>query len=184
MEHRCLSPWKGAVAGGLIAFAWSAFSWTLLPFHTRTIAPFADPAALAKAVEAGAPKSGIYIFANDPKGQAAPTDPFIFVSYEKKGSGSRGAAIVLGLLVQMTGAFFWTWILGKIPGLTLKDSALYGFFFGICVGVLGAVPGWVCWKFSLPFTAMYVVDAVIAWTLASMVLSRCYAPACALPKKP
>jgi hypothetical protein len=175
MEHRCLSPWKGAVAGGLIAFAWSAFSWTILPFHNKTIAPFGDPAALVKVLEAGTPGPGVYVLAGE---------PFVFVSYEKKGAGSAATAIALGLLVQMTGAFFWTWILGKIPGLTLKDSALYGFFFGICVGVLGAVPDWVCWKFPLPFTAMYVVDAVIAWTIASMVLSRCYAPACALPKKP
>ena len=91
--------------------------------------------------------------------------------------------MALGLLLQMIGAFFWTWILGKIPGLTLKDSALYGCFFGLCLGALGAMPNWVWWKFSLPFTAMYVVDAVVAWTLASMALSRCYAAACALPKK-
>ncbi|MDD5303934.1 MAG: hypothetical protein PHS14_12610 [Elusimicrobia bacterium] len=177
MEHRCLSPWKGAVAGGLIVFAWSAFSWMVLPFHTMTIAPFGAPAAIVNAVEAGAPASGVYVL------PGGPSEPFLFVSYDKKGAGSRGAAIALGLLVQMTGAFFWTWILGKIPGLTLKDSALYGFFFGLCVGVLGALPNWVCWKFPLPFAAMYVVDAAIAWTLASMVLSRCYAAACALPKK-
>jgi len=144
MEHRCLSPWKGAVAGGLIAFAWSAFSWVALPFHNRTIVRFADPAAVV----------------------------------------SMGEMMALGLLVQMIGAFFWTWILGKIPGLTLKDSALYGCFFGLCVGTHGAMSNWVWWKFSLPFTAMYVADAVIAWTLASMALSRCYAAACALPKKP
>ena len=184
MEHRCLSPWKGAVAGGLIAFAWSSVSWMALPFHGKTISSFGDPAALVNILEAGAPKSGIYILANDKTGQLAPTDPFVFISYDKRGWGSMGSAMALGLLVQMIGAFFWTWILGKIPGLTLKDSALYGFFFGLCVGVLGALPNWVWWKFSLPFTAMYVADAAIAWTLASMVLSRCYAAACALPKKP
>ena len=177
MEHRCLSPWKGAVAGGLIVFAWSAFSWMVLPFHNRTIAPFRDPAAVAAAVEAATPGSGVYVL-------AAPDAPFLFVSYDKRGAGSRTAGLALGLLAHMTGAFFWTWILGKIPGLTLKDSALYGFFFGICVAVLGPVPDWVCWRFSLPFTAMYVLDAVIAWTAASMVLSRCYASVCALPAKP
>ncbi|MEQ1918632.1 MAG: hypothetical protein ABL955_05485, partial [Elusimicrobiota bacterium] len=90
--------------------------------------------------------------------------------------------MALGLLMQMIGAFFWTWILGKIPGLTLKDSALYGCFFGLCLGALGVMPNWVWWKFSLPFTTMYIVDAVVAWTLASMALSRCYAPSCALPR--
>ncbi len=106
MEHRCLSPWKGAVAGGLIVFAWSAVSWMALPFHDKTISSFGDPAALVNILEAGAPKSGVYILANDPKGQSAPTDPFIFISYEKKGWGSMGRTMTLGLLVQMTGAFF------------------------------------------------------------------------------
>ena len=184
MEHRCLSPWKGAVVGGLIAFAWSAVSWMALPFHNKTISSFGDPAAIVNILEASAPKSGVYVLANDAKGQSAPTDPFIFISYEKKGWGGMGSTMALGLLMQMIGAFFWTWILGKIPGLTLKDSAMYGLFFGLCVGFLGAMPNWVWWKFPLPFTLMYVADAAIAWTLASMVLSRCYAAACPLPAKP
>lgn len=175
MEHRRLSPWRGAVAGGLIVYAWSAFSWTVLPFHGLTIFPFGDPAALVNILAAGAPESGVYVLANDPAGQAAPTDPFVFVSYKKEGAGSKAAAVALGLLLQMTGAFFWTCILGKIPGLTIRDSALYGLFFGLCVGALGILPGSVCWHLPLGFTAMYVVDAAIAWTAASMVLSRCRA---------
>ena len=183
MEHRCLSPWKGAVVGGLIAFAWSAVAWMALPLHDKTIKTFGDPTSIVQALEAQAPLSGVYILANDPKGQSAPTDPFVFLSYNKRGWGPMGPAMLLGLIVQMIGAFFWTWILGKIPGLTLKDAALYGLFFGLAVGVLGAMPNWVWWKFPLPFTLLYVVDAAIAWTLASLAISRCYAPVCALPKK-
>ena len=158
-------------------------SWTALPFHEKTISHFRDPAALVDSLEANAPLSGVYILANDAKGQSAPTDPFIFLSYEKKGWGSMGWTMALGLMVQMIGAFFWTWILGKIPDLTLRDAALYGLFFGLCVGVLGALPNSVWWKFSWPFTVMSLADAAIAWTLASMALSRCYAAACALPTK-
>lgn len=183
MEHPCLSPWRGAVAGGLIAFAWGALSWTVLPFHDKTIGRFADAAPIVNALEAAAPASGIYLVANDPQGQKAPTDPFVFVSYHKKGWGGMGLAMALALAVQMIGAFYWTWILGKIPGLTLRDAALYGAMFGLCVGVLGAMPNWVWWKFPLGFTALYVVDAVIAWTLASLAISRCYAPVCALPQR-
>ena len=140
MEHRCLSPWKGALVGGLIAFSWSAVSWLALPLHNATMNSFPNP-------------------------------------------GQMGPPLLLDLLAQMTGAFFWTWILGKIPGLTLKDAALYGLFFGLAVGVLGTMPNWVWWKFPLPFTLLYVLDAAIAWTLASLAISRCYAAACALPRR-
>src|SRR4051812_47118717 len=99
-EHPCLSPWKGAVAGGLITFAWSSLSWMVLPFHGRTVAALSDPAAIVHALEAQAGSSGIYTVINDPKGQKAPTDPFVFVSYDKKGWGGMGPALALGLLVQ------------------------------------------------------------------------------------
>ena len=182
VEHPCLSPWKGAVAGGLIAFAWSAFSWMVLPFHNGTVNRFSDPAPIVRAAEAVAPGGGVFVLANDPAGQAAPTDPFLFLSYHKKGWGSMGASMALGLLIQMVGGFFWTWILGKIPGLTMRDSALYGCFFGLAVGFLGAMPNWVWWKSPLDFTLLYVLDAAVAWTAASVVIARwCRASVCALP---
>ena len=130
MEHRCLAPWKGAGVGGLIVFVWSAVSWMVLPFHNKSINFFTDSALVVHALENAAPSSGIYLIPNDAKGQSAPTDPFVFVSYHKEGWGSMGRSMALGLLIDMIGAFFWTWILGKIPGLTLKDAALYGLFLG------------------------------------------------------
>ncbi len=177
-EQRCLSPWKGALAGGSVVFAISAVSWMALPFHNKTIQAFADPAPVVSAVEATAPRSGIYVLPNDPEGQRAPTDPFLFVSYHKPGWGPMGRSMAMGLLLQMIGAFLWTWILGKIPGLTLRQAALYGFFFGTCVGVLGAGPNWVWWKFPAGFTLLYVLDAMLAWTVASLAISRCFASAC------
>lgn len=181
MEHKCLSPWKGAVAGGLIAFLWSSIAWMALPFHNKTIHLFEDAAPVVDALAATAPRSGVYLVSNDPKGQTAPTDPFVFIAYNQKGWGSMGVSMALGLLVQMTGAFFWTWILGKIPGLTGKDAALYGLFFGLGVGVLGNMPHWVWWKFPLDFSLLYVLDAAVSWTLASVVIARfCQATSCKL----
>lgn len=182
MEHPCLSPWKGAVTGGLIAFAWSAVSWVALPFHELTLKTFADPAPVVDAVAAQAAESGVYILKNDPAGQKAPTDPFLFVAYHKDGWGAMGPSMLLALILQGIGGFTWTWILGKIPGLTMKDAALYGAMFGLCVGVLGALPNSVWWKFSWGFTALYLADSVISWTIASPVIFRwCQASVCALP---
>lgn len=179
-EHPCLSPWKGAVIGGLIAFLWSSVSWMALPFHEKTITHLADPAPIVSALEGQA--SGVFIMANDPKGQTAPTDPFVFIAYEKKGWGSMGLSMALALLVSGFGAFFWTWILGKIPGLTGKDAALYGAFFGLAVAALGVLPNWVWWKFPLGFSLLYAADLVITWALASVAIARFgRASACALP---
>lgn len=173
------------MAGGLVAFAWGAVSWMALPFHDRSIGAFVDPAAVVGALEANAPRSGVYLVTNDPKGQTAPTDPFVFLSYRKKGWGSMGLSMALGLLLQMIGGFFWTWILGKIPGLTLRDAAIYGLFFGLCVGALGAMPNWAWWKFPLDFSLLYVADAVVSWTAASVVIAKwCQASVCSIEPRP
>lgn len=181
VEHPCLSPWKGAVAGGLIVFLWSAVSWMALPFHNKFIREIPDAAAVIRGL-GEAPASSVYILANDPKGQKGPTDPFLFVSYSAAGWGPMGLAMFLALVLDGVAAFFWTWILGKIPGLTMRDSALYGAFFGIGLGAAGALPNSVWWKFPLGFSLGYVVDALIAWSAASVVIGRwCRASVCTLP---
>ena len=179
MEHKCLSPWKGAAAGGLVVFAWSAISWMALPLHERTVHPLPSGAAVAAYLAESVPGSGVYFLANDPVGRSTPKNPFIFLAYNTQGWGSMGVSMALGLLIQMAGAFFWTWILGKIPGLTFRNSALYGAMFGFCVGVLGAMPNWVWWKFPFSISFLDVLDAVIAWTAASIVIAKwCQAPVC------
>lgn len=179
-EHPCLSPWKGALIGGLIAFACSSISWMALPFHNKTVTRLADPTAIVNTLQDHA--SGVYVMPNDPAGQTAPTDPFVFIAYEKKGWGSMGRSMVLALLVYGLGAFFWTWILGKIPGLASRDAALYGAFFGLSVAALGVLPNWVWWKFPLGFTLLYAADLVVTWALASVAIARFgRASACALP---
>lgn len=183
MQNYCLSPWKGAIAGGLIAFVWSSISWMALPFHNKSIRTFKDPLPVLNALVADAPESGVYLLLKDFSGKAAPQAPFVFLSFDQAGFGSMGKVMALGLLMQMIGGFFWTWILGKIPGLTSKDAALYGLIFGLTIGALGIMPNWVWWKFPLGYSLLYVVDAAVAWTAASVVIARwCRASVCELPR--
>lgn len=144
MEHPCLSPWKGAVAGGLVAFVWGAVSWTALPFH-------------AWALGAGMPPP----------------------------AASMAKTLLTALILQGFGGFWWTWILGKIPGLTLPDAAKYGAMFGLCLGALGALPDCVWWGAPWADGALETLDDVVAWTIASPLIARwCQASVCALPKRP
>lgn len=170
--HPCLSPWKGALIGGLIGFTVGAISWTALPFHDMTLTALQGPAPEV----AGVAGSGVFI-AGEPGGT------FLFLSRTEAGWGGMGVPMLLALAVQGLGGFFWTWILGKIPGLTGRDAALYGAMFGLCVGALGVMPNWVWWRFPLPFSLLYVVDLVVAWTIASPVIARWgRASVCELPQ--
>lgn len=130
MEHRCLSPWKGALAGTAVVLAVEA------------------AAALVTSV-------------------GAPADARAWL-----------AAAALAAVAS----FYWTWILGKIPGLTLKDAALYGAFFGLCVAALGPLMDWARGALPGAWAARRAAATVAAWTLASPALARCFAAVCALPR--
>lgn len=172
MDHPCLSPWKGALIGGLVVFAWSSVSWMALPFHNKSLKHLDPAGPLLAAVQAAAPDSGIYLLGNDPAGKTAPSKPFVFLAVHADGWGGMGKSMGLGFLLGCVGGFFWTWILGKIPGLTAKDAALYGAFFGLAMGALCHLPNSAWWKFPWAHTAMYAVDAVVSWAVASPLIAR------------
>lgn len=181
IEHKCLSPWKGAMIGALVSFAVSSASWMALPFHEMTLKVWENE-PVVDVVAANAKEAGVYLSRHDSGG--LPVRPFVFVVYEPKGWGSMGLSMLLYMVISGVGGFYWTWVLGKIPGLTLKDAAKYGAMFGFSVGMLGQMPNWVWWKFPLPFTLLYVVDAVVVWTVASPLIARFgQAAVCELPKR-
>ena len=74
MEHRCLSPWKGAVVGGVIAFTWLELSGRIMPFH-----------------DASLPAAHVLLFAQGAEGIAVNGHRITPLSYF---SGSGGEVVV------------------------------------------------------------------------------------------
>ena len=166
--------------GGLVAFAWSSLSWMVLPFHEKSLTILADPAPLLAALAPQAEKSGVYLAPNHPGGMET---PFLFVAYSKEGWGGMGLTMLAALALYGFGGFWWTWVLGKIPGLTALDSARYGAMFGLALGALGSMPYSVWWKFPFGFSFLYLIDHVVIWSIASPLIARWgQASVCALPK--
>src|SRR5690242_4177347 len=76
-EERMISTLvKGSVAGTLVLFAWNMGSWMgLSDLHRSAFLRFGDEAAVAKALAAQAPVSGIYLLPNSMAAvAAAPAD--------------------------------------------------------------------------------------------------------------
>lgn len=91
-------------------------------------------------------------------------------------------ALAVTFAALAVAGFGWTWVLGKIPGLVPADTALYGFFFGLCVAVPGAASEAVWWKLDATLLAQRLVPAVLGWPLASLAVARwARAAVCRLP---
>ncbi|MGY8642552.1 MAG: hypothetical protein ACKVJU_15840 [Verrucomicrobiales bacterium] len=54
-----------AIIGAFIAFAWTSFSWKVLPFHGENLNQFSNEAEISAALKAGAETPGIYIIPED-----------------------------------------------------------------------------------------------------------------------
>jgi len=182
MEHRCLSPWKGAVVGGLVAYVAAFVLWKAVPAQRGALRPLREAESTARAIIEKTEGPGRYV-ASAPESDGRSGQ--VSVVYVRRTLRPIRTAIRLallsGYLVYAFAAFWWTWILGKIPGLRLRDAALYGLFFGLCAGAFGPLIN-VLGGLIMPEQAAWsMLGSALSWTLASMAISRCYAKACAAP---
>lgn len=167
---------KCSVIGGLILFAWAAFSWMVLPFHEQVLTAFQNEGSIRDAVAANAPASGIYVF---PYGDSEAAQkqmlqgPIVFASIRREGIGGMGTMMLVSLLVQMVCAKIATLML--LPAayrLSYSRRVVFFTLAGLLIGLAGHVPSMVWWSFAPAYVALEIVDLVIAWSLAGLAIAR------------
>lgn len=173
----------GSVLGGLIVFVWSTVSWVVLPWHDGTFASLQNEEAVAGALMDQAPRSGLYLLPNMPHADmddAAMAEfqkrqaqgPHAFIAFKREGIDGMGAAMVAGLLTNVIAAFIVTWIIavGAARAYWLRVAQAVGI--ALAAGVMVHLAYWNWWQFPLAYTAIGIVDLVIAWFLAGLVIAR------------
>jgi len=181
----------GTVLGGLIVFAWGAISWMVLPWHTATLQAFTNEAVVSKVIQANAPQPGVYFLPN-PRRQttgaestaSAKSDkarmeegPMVFGTIRLVGIRPDSPTYYLkGLLMEMIGAFFMSWLLLTLPGLGYGARLRTITLVALTAGALTYLPDWHWWGFSAAYTAIKVLDLVIGWFLAGLVMARVARP--------
>ena len=99
--------------------------------------------------------------------------PFMFASVEPSGMGrAMGASLVFSYVIQVIGAFIVAWMLSCTKGLTFWYKVRFVTIFGLGVGVLGFLPSWNWLGFPGVYVFMNMVDLVIGWFLAGMVMAQ------------
>ena len=173
--------------GGVIVFAWGFISWDLLKLHP--LLSFTSEDAVAAALRANAPKSGVYFMPNgqppagadkaaQEKAEAAMmermnTGPLVFASVMAEGLGtSMTMFYIKGALVNFAGALFISWLLLMIPGTTYGKRLQIVALVALIAGVLVALPNWAWWGFSNGYTAGEFIDLVAGWGLAGLAMAK------------
>lgn len=160
------------IVSATILLAWGTVSWMVLPWHQMVANQFANESEVAETIGANAPKPGIYYL------------PF---SHEDHKSGKTAAfATILPqgypppmtkqLLIQFAGdlisVLIVIYLLSQTAGLDYWRRVGFVALVGAAIGFISHFPYWNWFGFPISYVAVIVIDSLIAWFLAGLMIAR------------
>ena len=170
---------RGTLLGAIVVFVWMMVSWMVIPWHCSVLNGFKDNAQVSAAILENTGGSGIYLLPNmcdkehmDTLAESMKEGPVVFAVVKREGFNIASAApYILAFIIQLIGAFLATYLLllGKLEGYW--KGVWFVTLIGLTVGVLGSLPNWNWWSFPIGFVGVEILDLVIAWFLAGLVIA-------------
>lgn len=174
---------KGSIIGGIVAFSWSVISWMALPWHEMAFNQFSDEQAVSQVIKEQTPRAGMYVLpwvdhTNEEEAKAGQErmkeGPFgLLVLHPDGMEPEMGLNMLLGFLVNLLagGIFTYLYLLAKPTG-SLYRKALFFTWISVVSGVLCCLPNMVWWGYPLLFTAVSMMDLVIPWSIAGVLIAK------------
>ena len=160
------------VLGGLVLFLWGFVSWAILPWHENVAHKFSDEGAVAQVLKANAPEQGVYYlpFAEEDHKLG---EPAAFVNVLPQGFDmNMGKLMGIGLITQIISAFLVLMLLRQARGLHYIGKVMFVALVGLIIGFVSHAPYWNWFGFSSAYVGVIILDTVVGWTLAGLVLAR------------
>ena len=160
------------VLSAMVLFAWGFLSWAVLPWHNAVANQFADESAVSEVLRENAPAAGMYYL---PFAQEDPKPGAVFAMANILPDGfdtGMGGMMGLGLLGQAVSAMLVLLLLCKTSNLDYWGRVCYVALAGLTIGFVSHFPYWNWFGFSTAYTLVIIVDSLIAWFLAGLVLAK------------
>ena len=160
------------VLSAMVLFAWGFLSWAVLPWHNAVTNQFADESAVSEVLKENAPAAGMYYlpFAQE---DLKPGAVFAMANVLPDGFDTgMGGMMGLGLLGQAVSAMLVLLLLCKTSNLDYWGRVCYVALAGLTIGFVSHFPYWNWFGFSTAYTLVIIVDSLIAWFLAGLVLAK------------
>jgi hypothetical protein len=160
------------VLGGCVLFAWGFVSWALLPWHNTVANKFADEAAVAQVLKQNAPRAGIYWlpFAEE---DHKPGEAAMFANVLPDGFDmNMGKLMGIGLLGQFVSALLVLLLVRQTAGLDYWRRVGFIALVGLTIGFVSHFPYWNWFGFSNGYILVMLLDILIAWVLAGLVMAK------------
>ena len=139
---------------------------------------FPDEAKVAQFLKDNAPKEGsvskkgIYYIpykAEDYK----PGEPSALINLVPDAySDSTGKLMAIGFGLQILSASLVLLLLRRTKKLSYKKKVLFVALLGLIIGFVSQAPLWNWFGFPLPYVTVQILDSLIAWSLAGLVMAK------------
>ena len=143
---------------------WSFFSHTVLPWHTASVTQFEYDQEELEGLRARFPENGMY----------ASTQGVLAAVALKPDLSDPGEAMGTHVPIQLANDLLVAFLLAMILLATRSPSVLHR---AALTGMMGAaaalavyLPHWNWYGFSLAYTGVNVLDMIVSWFLAGLVL--------------
>lgn len=182
----------GALVGAIVVFAWQSFVYVGSGLVESSSHAFTNEQAVLDAVLENAPASGVYVLPNGfpregesdeaytTRATAAHAQwaggPALFVSVAREGMGGMGRNLPLQFLTLVLASALATWFLSLAPLPSLWQRVLLVEGLALFALLLGALPNYLWWGFGDAFTWVALVEILVGWGLAGLVLGRWFTP--------
>lgn len=178
---------KCAIAGGVIAFLWAIFSWTVIGWPSHAFKSFCDEKKVAHVIQENTLQSGVYLLPNPyARGSDLYTDkqvsqrnnifkngPVMFATVQKNGVTGMTGSLIGALISQIVAAYLITWALLKTKGLSYFQRVVFiAILGGVIVSILGIFPAYLWKGFPLTYVLFCMIDTTIAWLLAGFAMAK------------
>ncbi len=180
-----------SILGGAAVFVWSTISWMVLPWHMSSIKNLPDGDATMAVLREKLPESGVYTFPPYPEDQ---TDEATMAKWEEKYVGGPYISTLLyhdsgymdamsmqfirGYVLDVIAAGLLVYLLG-VAGPYLRNygqRAVYVANIGLFATIDGTMMDWNWWELPIEFSTPFVLDGIIAWSLAGLVIAALIRP--------
>lgn len=183
----------GSLLGGIVAFCWSAISWTVLTWHNPTMNSFTNEDAVAQVLMENAPTGGMYWLPGIPPGyekltgdakkaaddammQRSKTMPYFYGVFQPRANDDMVRQMGGSLLFDILAALLITGLLMRTAGMSYLGRVMFIVTVALAVGLIAVVPNWVWWHYGTGWTIVGMADILIGWFLAGLVIAKVAAP--------
>lgn len=160
------------IVSAIILLAWGSVSWMVLPWHQMVANKFTNEPEVAKVIEANAPKPGIYYLPFSHKDHEAGETAAFVSALPQAYPPSMVNQLLTQFLGDLVSVLIVIYLLSQTAGLSYWGRVGFVASIGAAIGLISHFPYWNWFGFPAPYVAVIVIDSLIAWFLAGLMIAK------------